>query len=411
MQLLFLSNLYPPHDMGGFEQWCQEVAVRLQQRGHTVQILTSRYGLDHSQPAEQDVIRTLHLQANVHHYRPLDFLRRARQEWSNEQELRRVIEQFDPNLVVVWGMWNLSRNVAYWVEQRMPGRVAYYIASYWPIDTDIHVEYWQLPARHLPAELLKRPLRRLALWQLRKEGYPPSLRFEHAMCCSQYVRDTLVDTGKLPASAGVIYGGIDPEPLLRNPSTSKEARDCPLRLLYFGGLLPHKGVHTAIEAMGLLKQRGLAKRVELTVLGGGHPDYEARLRAMVAQLGIGDQVHFAGRLPRDEIPARLGCFDVFLFTSIWAEPFGRTIVEAMASGLIVIGSDVGGSREIFGHYTDRLLFQPEDSQELAERIMCVLDDPAWRQSLAQTGRQMVLERFTLNRMVTEIEQWLEAIAE
>ena len=57
MRLLFLSNLYPPYDLGGFEQWCQEVALRLRLRGHAVQVLTSRYGLERGQPSEVGVAR------------------------------------------------------------------------------------------------------------------------------------------------------------------------------------------------------------------------------------------------------------------------------------------------------------------------------------------------------------------
>jgi len=411
MRLLFLSNLYPPHDMGGFEQWCEEVAVRLRQRGHKVRVLTSCYGLNSALPAEQDVIRTLHLQADVYHYRPLDFfLRRPRQEKSNERQLRQAIGEFVPDRVVVWGMWNLSHWLPYWAEKWMPGRVAYYIASYWPADPDIHRQYWELAAHRPLVNTLKRPVKSLALGQLRREKYPPALHFEHAICCSRYVRDTLVQAGKLPASAGVLFGGIDVEPFLRNqPSDSKEQAG-PLRLLYCGSLLPHKGVHTAIEAMGILKERGMYEHAELTLLGGGHPEYEARLREVAERLGVDKKVHFAGRVPRDEIPSRLADFDVFLFTSVWAEPMARSVMEAMAAGLLVIGSEVGGQLEMLVNGQNALTFRPEDAVGLADHIVHVIAAPALRRELARAGRQMVLERFNLHRMVTEIEQWLVAIS-
>ncbi|MBN2391114.1 MAG: hypothetical protein JXR84_10330, partial [Anaerolineae bacterium] len=67
MRLLFLSNLYPPFDIGGYEQWCQEMAVCLRQRGHTVHVLTSRYGVNGVSRSEQDITRTLYLQADVFH--------------------------------------------------------------------------------------------------------------------------------------------------------------------------------------------------------------------------------------------------------------------------------------------------------------------------------------------------------
>jgi glycogen(starch) synthase len=410
MRLLFLSNLYPPFNIGGNEQLCQEIAECLRQRGHTVRVLTSRYGLNHTVLPEQDVIRRLHLQANVNYYRPSDFfLKRTHQERSNERELRLAIDQLGPDLVVVWGMWNLSRNLPYWAEQWMPGRVAYYISSYWPMDTDIHIEYWASPTKRPMSELIKRPLRDLALSQLRREGYPHQLGFEHVMCCSQYVKDTLVQAGKVPASAGVLFLGIDPEPFLRFSPTTKEVKGEPLRLSYFGSLLPHKGIHTAIKALGLLKQRGLANRVELTILGSGHPDYEALLRRLVTQLGVEDRVHFAGRVLRDEIPAWLGRFDVFLFTSVWAEPMARSVIEAMAAGLLVIGTEVGGQVEMLANEENGLTFQPEDAETLANHIERVLSDRALLHQLALGGRQMVLERFTLKRMVDDIETWLTSI--
>jgi glycogen(starch) synthase len=409
MRLLFLSNLYPPHGLGGYEQWCQEVATCLRQRGHAVQVLTSRHGIPSGTDHTDGVIRSLYLQADIHYYRPLDFfLKRPSQEQANARELRHAIGRFSPHLVVVWGMWNLSRNLPYWAEKWMPGRVAYYISSYWPLDTDIHEEYWELAARKPLVELVKRPLRTLALWQLHREGYPPQLRFQHAVCCSRYVRDTLAKAGKLPIDASVLLGGIETEPFMHTLSTSIGSQKSPLRLLFFGSLLSKKGIHTAIEAVGLLKGRGLLERVELTILGSGHPEYETRLRAMAAQMGIGNRVHFVSQVPRDEIPSWLARFDVFLFTSIWAEPMARTVMEAMAAGLLVIGTEVGGQVEMLIDGLNGLTFPAEDAIGLADRIVQVIDNPSLRRRLAQAGQQMVLKRFTLKRMVDEVEVWLES---
>jgi glycogen synthase len=410
MRLLFLSNLYPPYEIGGYEQWCQEVALRLRRRGHTVHVLTSRHGVNGTPLSEQDVTRTLYLQADINHYKPLDFfLKRARQEQFNRQELRRVLDQIQPDLAVIWGMWDLSRNLPYWAEQWMPGRVGYYISSYWPNDTDIHVEYWQSPAGQRLSDILKRPVRHAALSQLRREGYPPRLRFDYAVCCSQFVRDTLVQAGKLPADAGVLFGGIEPGPILQHAVRKEAAPDGALRLLFFGSLLPHKGAHTAIEAVGLLKQKGWADRMTLTILGGGHPDYEAYLHALVKKLDVGSQVQFAGRVSREEVPAWLSRFDVFLFTSIWAEPMARTVMEAMAAGLLVIGAEVGGQIEMLSKDENALTFCAEDAAGLAFQIERALAEPGLRTQLAQAGQQTALARFTLDGMVDNVEKWLQGI--
>jgi glycosyltransferase involved in cell wall biosynthesis len=415
MRILFISNMYPPHDIGGYEQWCEETAVRLIARGHQVSVLTSRYGVDpgNLNDLQGDVIRRLYLQTDLDYYRPIDFfLNRASKEAANQGELRKAIDQLQPDVIMVWGMWNLTHNLPYWAEQWLPDRITYYLASYWPIDEDPHVAYWRLPARRYLTERLKEPIRNFVLKKFQQEKYPPSLQFRNAICCSEYVRDVLVKAGKLPASAGVLYGGIDTEPFLDliNVSNKNIDESMPLRLVYFGRLIEDKGVHTAVEALALLKQQGLADKLELTIIGSGHPEYENRLQVYIAQSRIEDQVQMLPKIPREQIPEWLKKFDVFLFTSIWPEPFGRTIIEAMAAGLVVIGSDVGGSREIFNQgYDESLLFQPDDAAGLAARIQKVVNDKDLRLRLVDAGRQLVMERFTLERMVDEVEAFLEMV--
>jgi glycogen synthase len=410
VRLLFLSSFYPPLDRGGLDQLCQEAVLALQRHGHTVLVLTSRYGLSAGVSESTEVKRSLYLQADINYYRPLDFFfSRPAQERSNLDTLKATIESFSPDLIIVWNVWNLSRNLPYWAEQWLPGRVAYYISATWPIDLDIHVEYWQLPARRGISEWLKWPIREMALGQLRREGYPPRLQFEHAKCCSNFVRTSLVQAGKLPPEAGILYLGIDPKPYLDHSALERETQGGPLRLLYFGALLPMKGVHTSIEALALLQQRGLAGAVDLTVLGSGHPDYETKLRTKVKELGLEDRVHFEGWIRRDEVPAWLERFDVFLFTSIGREAMARTVMEAMAAGLLVLGAETGGQVEMLRHEQNALTFEAGDATALATQIERAIADPSLRRRLALAGRQTILDQFTLDRMMDNLEGWLGSI--
>ncbi|MEZ4618576.1 MAG: glycosyltransferase family 4 protein [Caldilineaceae bacterium] len=427
MRILFLTNFYPPHDYGGYEQWCHEVALRLQQRGHMLAVLTSRYrrqqkGEDSTCAettevartcieAEPHVSRTLHLETDLHFYDPRDFFRRAHHERENQARLREQIEQVQPDVIMVWGMWNLSHNLTFWAEELRPGRVAYFISNYWPADIDPHTAFWQLPTRRPMLNLVKRPLRSLALAKLEREGYPPQLKFEHALCCSNYVRDTLIEAGKLPVHAGVLYGGTDPQPFLANSSLARSdgAGKQKLRLLYFGRLDPEKGVHTALEALGLLRERSQLAGVTLTIIGSGHPAYEAKLQQLVVEHQLEEHVTFIAKVPREEIPTWLGRFDVYLFTSTWPEPMARSVMEAMAAGLLVIGTEVGGQLEMLTHNRNALTFQAEDAQMLATHIAYIAKEPALRRQLAQAGQALVLAQFTLDRMVNEIEEYLTGI--
>jgi glycogen synthase len=410
MRLLFITNLYPPLERGGYEQNCQEIAVRLQQRGHQVSVLTSDYGLGAEPLQEENVFRTLYLQADIHYYKLLDFFvrRRARTQ-HNRQELCRIINHAKPDLILVFGMWNLSRRIPQWAEAWLPGRVAYYISSTWPADPDLHHEYWNLPARRAWSRVLKRLLRTLALKQLQREGYPPHLQFQHTMCVSQYVRSVLIDAGQITDRAGVIYNGLDPVVWLQYARRFDEPSNNPLRLVYTGSLDAIKGVHTAIEALGILKQRGCADQLEFTIIGTGHPDYEARLRRLVNQFKLDDQMRFAGRIARDALPKTLPQYDIFLFTSCGPEAMARTVMEAMAAGLMVIGAETGGQVEMLAHRQNALTFTAEDAAGLAVQIELAMSDPALRAQLAQAGQQTVLDRFTLDRMVDNIENWLQGI--
>jgi len=408
MRILFLSNFYPPYELGGYPQLCQEVVLGLKAKGHDVHVLTSRYRLDEVTTPEPDVTRALYLDADIDYYRPLDFFfkRRGRQNF-NHNQLLNAINRFEPDIVFVWGMWNLSLTLLQQAEYLLPGRVAYFIASYWPEDVDPHTSYWHSPANHVPAKIIKWPLRQVAMTMLAEKKYPPQLQFRHAKCVSWYVRDKLVQAGKLPAEAGVIYNGILPEPFLENSKLQiLKEQQTPLQLLYFGRLIHDKGVHTALEALNLLKQRGLIDGVHLTILGGGHPAYEAYLKKMVVEFGLQAYVEFIGQVPRDEIPGKLAGFDVCLFTSIWPEPIARSVMEAMAAGLLVIGTEVGGQTEMLHKGQNALTFQAEDAVGLADQIAYAIENPALCLQMAQAGQQMILEKFTIERMINEIETYL-----
>ena len=144
----------------------------------------------------------------------------------------------------------------------------------------------------------------------------------------------------------------------------------------------------------------------MTLVGSGHPDYEARLKQQIAEANLADHVILAGRVPRAEMPDLLRKFDVLVFPSIWEEPLARMMQEGMAAGLVVIGTLTGGSGELLVEGETGLTFAPEDAAGLAQQIVRLRDEPELRIQLAQTGRDRVLAQFDIERMIDEIEAYL-----
>jgi glycosyltransferase involved in cell wall biosynthesis len=108
----------------------------------------------------------------------------------------------------------------------------------------------------------------------------------------------------------------------------------------------------------------------------------------------------------EEMPEIYRRHDALLFTSEWEEPFALTPLEAMASGLPVIGTTTGGSREIFRHSDNALTYTAGNSEELGERILELAHSPSMRARIASTGQAEVRSTYALPVIVDQIEGYL-----
>ena len=406
MKLLFLSNFFPPLSRGGYEAWCQEVALGLQGMGHEVVVLTSRTSQTVTPADPSWVRRELFLEMAIASLRNVVtfFTQRRAQEEANLALLSRYLDEMQPDYVLIWGMWNLPRSLAALVEARLPERTIYYMGDYWPTLPNQWHNYWQAPPRRWLTGLPKLLLKPLAEWLLARE-VRPALALHRVIFPTQFLQSEFASLGIVPAEAAVIYGAINTDGYPFQPQRAHDA--APLRLLYVGRLSAEKGVHTAIEALALLASDEGTGRFQLQIIGRGEPEYEAELRELVRYNQLEKVVTFLGNQPSERLPQLYHEADVFLFTSIWAEPFGRTPVEAMAAGLAVIGAPVGGAAEILVDEENALHFVPGDAADLAEQIGRLAAEPGLRQRLSQQGRSHAVTRFDMSRMTAEIERYLQ----
>jgi glycosyltransferase involved in cell wall biosynthesis len=183
-------------------------------------------------------------------------------------------------------------------------------------------------------------------------------------------------------------------------------------LLYVGRVAGNKRVDLLVEALAKVK----AERANVLLLVVGDHDSNpafteitANIRARAKQLGVSDDVIFAGRV--EELPAYYRLATLYVSASLH-EGFGVPLIEAMASGVPIVTTKVGSQPWVMGDAG--ILVTPGDVDELAAQIKAVLSDDALRGDLVQRGLQRAVD-FSLEaynngwtRIVTEVQEWLVA---
>ncbi len=180
--------------------------------------------------------------------------------------------------------------------------------------------------------------------------------------------------------------GVDPD--LFFPSHTPRAAEV-LHIAYVGRLVPEKGVDVLLRALV-----GLRGAWHVTIQGSG-PD-ENRLRSLVAEYGLEERVAFRPQLPSTTMPTFYREVDVLVLPSRtqpnWTEQFGRVLVEAMACGVVVVGSEAGEIPYVVGDAG--LTFPENDADALRTVLERLIAAPALRCALSARGRARVLAHFT-----------------
>ncbi len=231
-------------------------------------------------------------------------------------------------------------------------------------------------------------------WQNIARRYPPPFRWgerwvlrhvDFALMGTQSAADVWQAKGYTGPLAVVPQFGVDPDVFcLPEPPRTGDG----FVVGFVGRLVEEKGGTDLINALVRL-----GGRWRLDIIGDG-PQKPA-LMALAQQLGVADRVTF-GALPSTQMPGFYRQIDVLAVPSLtrpnWKEQFGRVIVEAMACGVAVIGSDSGAIPGVVGD--GGLIFPEGDVAALADRLRQLREQPDLRRQLGQKGRQRVLAHFT-----------------
>jgi len=163
-------------------------------------------------------------------------------------------------------------------------------------------------------------------------------------------------------------------------------------------LAPVKGVDCLIRAIGLLVENISALR--LIVIGDGKQRME--LEQLIDQLHLNNKVQLLGFIPHEQILEYLNMADVFVLPSRH-EGLGIALIEAMACGIPVIGSNVDGIVDLIEHEKNGILFPPNDEKELARALDKLLQDENLRRAFIEEGLEKVKENFLWSSILPKIE--------
>jgi glycosyltransferase involved in cell wall biosynthesis len=194
---------------------------------------------------------------------------------------------------------------------------------------------------------------------------------------SRYMADAYLRAGFDPRKMHVIKNGIDAEKYAGIRVEPAER----VRITFAGIFGPHKGVEYLIRAAAMLKD------IDVVVNLAGKGDDEPKYRALVEELDIAEKIRFLGHVDNAKMPDIYRKTDVFCLPAVSPENQPVTITEAMACGIPVIASDIGGVPELVEDEVTGYLVKPWDAEDLAGKIRIMVKDRAKMRQMGEAGRQ------------------------
>jgi glycosyltransferase involved in cell wall biosynthesis len=174
------------------------------------------------------------------------------------------------------------------------------------------------------------------------------------------------------------------------------------RIVAAGALIPVKAYDVLLEALADLASAGYQFELVLA----GHGSERSRLEELTGRFGLYEKVKFLGGV--DDVPSLFATAHLLVHPSR-SEGLSNTILEAMAEGLPVVATSVGGTPELITHEKNGLLVPPDQPLMLAKSIRQLLDDPKMREEIGSAGYELVIERCSAEGIAGQYERIYESI--
>jgi glycosyltransferase involved in cell wall biosynthesis len=373
VKVLVVTNLYPPHALGGYELSCRDVVDRWQHNGHEVVVLTTRTTFHDpaDDPPEPHVRRVLDWYWSDHRVVRPKVSRRRNIERRNQHQLRELLETDPPDVVSFWALGGMSM-----------GLITTCIDRSFPIVAVVEDD-WLVYAPRIDAwtsAWAKRPRWAAAIAEQLSglpTGVPTLPASARVAFVSSYLHDRAGRDGLIGFTGGEIVPlGTDPVDF---PSRRSGVRPWTGKLLAVGRVEPRKGFDIAVRALVGLPD------VTLEIVGPADERHRDDLLALAAELGTADRVMMSGGVDRDKLAEVYAAADATLFLSRWEEPFGMVPLEAMTQATPVIATRRGGAAEFLTHNLNCLEVPIDDPEAVAAAVRALAADDGLRRRLVNGG--------------------------
>ncbi|UCF70816.1 MAG: glycosyltransferase family 4 protein [candidate division WOR-3 bacterium] len=370
MKILMVTETYYPL-IGGIPDHISHLAEELRERGHTVKILTARFGRDHKGD-DEDIARVgrgIPIRANKS-------FARITLGWRPSNKVQRLLVNYQPDIIHVHGSLAPMLPILA-IRHSKAKNVATFHAGHKKSIGYMLFRLWLMP--------YFRKLHGLVA---------VSQTAERAM--SKYFRGKYM----------IIPNGIDTEGFNPKGESVDRLTNGRKKILYMNRLEPKKGLPHLLKALYHIKKE--IPNIELVVAGSG--PFAKYYRDMVDET-LSDNVVFVGKIPGRPVSLRASYYrscDVFCAPSIGHESFGIVLLEAMACGKPVVASHIDGFIHVLEQGKEGLFFSSKDEKALAKAIITILKDPKLAARMGKAGRQKALT-YSWTKVADQVEQLYEAL--
>jgi len=236
-------------------------------------------------------------------------------------------------------------------------------------------------------------------------GQHRALRQTPIVFCSEFLRKEAA--AALPnqfEKTYVVYNGADGVKF-RPPNRNHNSVPT---IIFTGRLVPYKGVHILLEAMRILEKNGIAAKCQI-VGGSGFGNSKGTKYTRKLERLKPNNTDLVGYKSGDALAEMLRNANIFCCPSIWNDPFPLAPLEAMATGLPVVASNVGGIPEALA-YGGGLLVPPNNPDALAEALRKLIEDVSYREEMGVRGYASYLDHFVWDKVRDQYEQVIQEVS-